>query len=255
MKLNYKELGEGKPLVIVHGLFGSLDNWITHGKRFAELGYHVFLVDQRNHGRSPHSEEFTYEAMSSDLLEFINDHIKKPVSIIGHSMGGKTAMHFAKDHPDYIEKLIVVDIGPKYYPPHHESVISAFNAVDPATLSSRSEGDKIMLEYIKEPGVRMFLLKNLIRAESNNFSWKMNLPVITKNIEEVGKEQSALGEIPVRTLFIHGGNSDYILRSDKPIIREQFTNCTFVEISGAGHWVHAEQSESFFLTAKTFLDE
>lgn len=255
MKLNYKEIGEGKPLVIVHGLFGSLDNWITHGKRFAETGFHVYLIDQRNHGRSPHDNEFTYEAMSSDILEFIKDHIGEPVSIIGHSMGGKSAIQFAKEYPDQVEKLIIVDIGPKYYPPHHENILAAFNAVKPSSISSRSEGDKLMLEYVKDPGIRMFLLKNLIRTDGDNFSWKMNLPVISKNIGEVGKEQSQLGEVSVRTLFIHGGNSDYVLKSDKPSIRKQFTNCTFVEIAGAGHWVHAEQSESFFLTAKKFLDE
>ena len=255
MKLNYKEIGEGKQvLIIIHGLFGSLDNWLTLAKGFAQT-HRVFLIDQRNHGKSPHSESFTYQDMSNDLKEFISEHKLGKPSILGHSMGGKTAMLFASLDPQLVDKLIIVDIGPKYYPPHHKSIIAALTSLDLVNLKSRGEADKKMAELISEFGIRQFLLKNLTRNEKKEFEWKINLPVIIKNIENVGEGLNSKLIHNGSTQFIRGDRSDYILDEDVDVIQQQFPNSQLVTIQGAGHWVHAEQPEALYNTIKNFLSE
>ena len=254
MKLNHKILGEGKPLVILHGLFGTLDNWITSAKLLVEKGYKVYMLDQRNHGKSPHDSEFSYEAMANDLLEFLDDQgLDKPI-IMGHSMGGKTAMKFAVTYPERVEKLIVVDISPKEYPPHHQQILAALHAVDIENVTSRKEADERMTLHISNVGVRQFLLKNLDRVESDAFKWKMNLPVIESNIEVVGQ---ALGEgvFNGKTYFIGGGASDYIQRGDRTLIIEHFPSAKIASIKGAGHWVHAEKAEQFMDVLLAMLHE
>jgi esterase len=255
MKLNYKEFGEGyQPLIIIHGLFGSLDNWLTIAKAFAN-NRRIFLIDQRNHGKSPHSDDFSYQEMASDLKEFIHHNNLKNVSILGHSMGGKTAMLFASLHPTMIEKLIIVDIGPKYYPPHHKTIINALTSLDLSTLKSRGEADKEIAKSIKDSGIRQFLLKNLGRNEHKEFEWKINLPVIVKNIENVGEGLSISSHFNGSTLFIRGDRSDYILDEDVDEIQEQFPNSQLLTIQGAGHWVHAEQPEALYNAITNFLSE
>lgn len=247
--LNHKILGEGEPLVILHGLFGSLDNWITLGKKWSEQ-YQVILVDQRNHGHSFHDEEFSYWAMSEDLKELI-DHLNlSPINLIGHSMGGKTAMTYTKGYPDTIKKLIIADIGPKAYPVHHSAIIDAFYQVPVDHLKSRNEADEILKPLIPEFGTRQFLLKNLSRTPKG-FKWKMNLDVIARNIEEVGKPTFA--SYSGDTLFINGGDSNYILKEDQGEIVTYFSNATFKTIEEAGHWLHAEKPKEFFQEVSTFL--
>ena len=253
MKLNFKKLGTGKPLVILHGLFGSLDNWFSIAREL-EKSFTLYLVDQRNHGDSPHSDEWNYEVMVEDLKELLDDEGLDMVYLMGHSMGGKTAMNFAVKYSDRVEKLIVADIAPRYYPIHHQKILTGLNAIDLKAIKSRKDADDILSEYIPELGVRQFLLKSLSR-DSQGFVWKINLPVITKNIEEVGKalEEGELYDGP--TLFLAGENSDYIQQSDLSDMEEFFPKYEVEFISNAGHWLHAEQPESVIEEVLKFLKE
>jgi len=187
MKLYSNILGDqGKPLLIVHGLFGMGDNWKTLGKRFEEeAGFQVHLIDQRNHGRSPHTNEFSYELMAEDLVEYCEEHQLEKVVLIGHSMGGKTAMELATKHPKLLEALIVVDIAPKSYPPHHDTILEGLTALYEETLTSRKQADEKLAEYIDNWSVRQFLLKNLYWKEKGKLAFRMNLPVLKEKYEEV----------------------------------------------------------------------
>lgn len=252
MKMNYKTIGEGKPLIILHGLFGSLDNWLSIAKELGET-YKIYLVDQRNHGQSPHSEEFNYGAMAEDLNEFIEEHdIDRPY-ILGHSMGGKTAMKFALNHGEKWEKLIVVDISPKAYPVHHDVILEGLSAINVDELKSRGDADKQLAEYISDFGTRQFLLKNLNRKKSDGFEWKINLPVIKENIEIIGEGMEEQLAIEKDVLFIRGEKSDYIKNDDIILITQHFPNAKVETIKGAGHWVHAEQPEELLKVVSDFL--
>ncbi|MCV9388520.1 alpha/beta fold hydrolase [Reichenbachiella ulvae] len=249
--LNYKTFGEGQPMIIVHGFLGSLDNWATLGKRFAE-DYQVYLVDQRNHGKSFHSEEWGYDRMVEDLENLIDElGIENPV-LLGHSMGGKTVMQFAAFHPEKVEKMIVADIGPKHYPPHHQKILDGLSAVPIETIESRQEAEEVLAKYIPEIGVRTFLMKNIQRS-SDRFSWKMNLPVLSAQIEKVGEALSYHLPIEVDTLFIRGGNSNYILDEDWDEITEIFPESELETVEHAGHWLHAEQPDEFYTKVMNFL--
>lgn len=251
MKLNYKKLGEGEPLIILHGLFGMLDNWFTLGKRFAE-DYTVYLIDLRNHGQSPHSNDWNYKVMSDDLLEFFDEHNIEKANIIGHSMGGKTAMYFAGEHPKRVKKLVVVDIAPRFYPIHHDTILDALLSIDLDNLKSRNEADELLSRYISDSGTKQFLLKNLTRKENDNtkFEWKFNLPAIAENIHEVGVETTGGSSVPI--LFIRGENSDYISSEDEAEIKKLYPNSEIVSIN-SGHWVHAEKPEEFYNAVMKFL--
>ncbi|HXR81947.1 MAG TPA: alpha/beta fold hydrolase, partial [Saprospiraceae bacterium] len=206
MKLFFRELGQGKPIIILHGLFGSSDNWLTQAKLLAPH-YKIFSVDQRNHGQSPHSDDFDYASMVGDLNEFIQDQkISDPV-IIGHSMGGKTAMNFALAHPDEISKLIVVDISPRVYNLEHYTIVEGLKAIPIDKLSSRNEADDVLSQFVPEPDVRQFLLKNLQRKNTGGFSWKINLPVIANKLSNVGVDLQFSGQYDKPTLFIRGAKS------------------------------------------------
>ncbi|MBF9255274.1 alpha/beta fold hydrolase [Pontibacter sp. 172403-2] len=254
MKLHYKEMGHGQPLLILHGLFGTLDNWATLAKRLAEH-YNVFLVDLRNHGRSPHSEEFDYNAMAADVLELV-DNLQIPTpAIMGHSMGGKVAMTYALHYPTRITKLIVVDIAPKAYPPHHDEIIAALQSVDFAKLTSRSDIDAQLAKTIPEEEVRLFLMKNLYRQEDGTFGWRMNLDVIEKNYDQVAA--AITSDVPFKksTLFIKGGRSGYIKPEDVyGCIEHLFTLVEVETIPEAGHWVHAEAPDKVYELVTNFLE-
>ena len=244
MQLFYRETGQGLPLIILHGLFGSSDNWASIAKRIGEY-YKVYTVDQRNHGQSPKDEEFTYSAMAEDLKNFIEENdIKDPV-VLGHSMGGKTAMTFALKYPELLRKLVVVDIAPKAYPLHHQTILEGLNSVKLNQVRSRKDADVALSAYIPELGVRQFLLKNLYRNEEGNFDWRINLPVITEKIENVGEEMQADEAFTKPTLFIRGEASNYVLDDDQEHIKALFTRAQVKTIRDAGHWVHAEQPEPF----------
>lgn len=253
MELHYRSMGKGQPVIILHGVFGTSDNLQTFGKLLAER-HEVFLVDQRNHGLSPHSNEFNYQVMAKDLREFIEAHqLKKPI-ILGHSMGGKVAMFFAVQYPDQFDKLIVIDIAPRAYPVHHQQILKALSAVKIDEISSRKEAEEQMEPYISDFGVRQFLLKNLKRTEDNkNFAWKLNLSVIRENIENIGKGVAEDAQVEKPTLFIRGAKSDYIKEEDEKLIKKLFPLAKVVTIKNAGHWVHAEQPERLFEEVSDFL--
>lgn len=251
MQLNYKKVGEGQPLIILHGLFGSLDNWMTLSKKLGEQ-FEVYIVDARNHGFSPHSDIFNYEVMADDLLEFIEEHqIVDPI-ILGHSMGGKTAMQFAMNYPDKLSKLIVADIAPKPYPVHHGVILEGMFALNFDVITSRREADEELAKHIPDLSTRQFILKNLYWKEKGKLAWKFNLPVINDNIEMVGFELNNISPFNKPTLFIRGTKSNYILESDYPKIKSIFLNATIESIE-SGHWVHAENPQKFLELLNNFL--
>ena len=251
MKLHYKKLGEGSPLIIVHGLFGSADNWGTIGKKFAENNT-VFLVDLRNHGRSPHNPTMNYEVMAKDILELIQDeNIIDPV-LLGHSMGGKAALFFAKNHPNILRKLIVADIGIKSYPMHHDQIIKGLKNIDLSIIQKRSEALESLHEYVKEVGIQQFLLKNLYWVEKGVLGWRMNLDVIINNIHEILKEISIQSNT-TETLFLKGEFSNYIESQDYAKLEKALPNSTIKTISNAGHWLHAENPVDFYKAVVNFI--
>lgn len=252
MELNYRSFGAGKPLVILHGLFGTLDNWMTLGKAFAE-NHTVYLVDQRNHGQSPHDDEFNYDVMAADLDEFLHSkQIKNPV-LLGHSMGGKTVMRYAQIHPHEWDKLIVVDIAPRSYPVHHQQIIEGLKSLPIEDITSRSEADTQLSTYVSDQGQRQFLLKNLQRSPEG-FKWKMNLPVIEENIELMGEGLTSEPPLTGDILFIRGEKSQYIRPEDYDEIYRLFPDARIETIEDAGHWVHAEKPGELFELVRNFID-
>jgi pimeloyl-ACP methyl ester carboxylesterase len=243
MKLYHRELGEGSPLMILHGLFGFSDNWQTHAKKLAEY-YRVILVDLRNHGRSDWSDEFSYEIMANDVLELCDDLDLEDLILVGHSMGGKVAMHMAEKRESLLEKLIIVDMGVKSYPMHHDHIIAGIKSVDPETISARSEADDLLGKYIDSEGVKQFLLKNMYWKEKGKLAWRMNVPVLERDMREILNGFEA-EEIFTPTLFIRGAMSNYILDEDVPSLESQFPDMELVTVENAGHWVHAETPNEF----------
>ncbi len=246
MKLNFIEVGKGRPMVILHGLFGSLDNWMTIAKRFAEQ-YRVFLVDQRNHGRSEHVNEHTYEAMADDLLLFFEEHQIEKTILVGHSMGGKTAMQFAIDNPDLLDRVVVIDIGPQGYEVHHDQIIRSLQSLDLSKIKSRKEAETDLAAMLNENNTRQFLLKNLYRTsgeeDSDTFAWRFNLPIIARDIEEVGLPIFGSCHLPI--LFVRGSRSNYLSDGQLPELKEQFPNAELVSLN-TGHWIHAEDPDGLF---------
>jgi pimeloyl-ACP methyl ester carboxylesterase len=252
MQLNFKKIGSGPPLVILHGLFGSADNWYTVSKEL-EKEFTMYLLDQRNHGDSPHSEEWNYAVMAEDLLELLNEENLDKVFIVGHSMGGKVAMTFAVKYPELVKRLIVADISPGYYPLHHESIIDGLQAINLSKIQSRKIADGALAEHIPDLGIRQFLLKSLGR-NSDGFYWKINLPVIVKHIEEVGKALAVGGIYEGRTLFLAGEKSNYIQEKDMESILAHFPAYEYHQIANAGHWLHADQPQAVVAEIRKFLN-
>ncbi|HYG51868.1 MAG TPA: alpha/beta fold hydrolase [Flavobacteriales bacterium] len=252
MKLHYRKVGEsGQPLIILHGLFGTSDNWQTHAKLFAQ-DHVVYLVDQRNHGHSPHTDEMNYYAMADDLKEIFDSEKITDAILMGHSMGGKTAMFFAQEHARLLNKLIVVDMGIKKYPPHHQLIFEALMAVDLDKVKTRKEVENSVSSYFQDQTVIQFLLKNLYWTDREQLAWRMNLQVLYRDIENI------LAAIPhkkvdVPTLFLRGGKSNYVLDEDWDNIREHFPNARLETIEKAGHWVHAEVPKEFYDAVHAFI--
>lgn len=251
MELFYREYGSGQPLVILHGLFGSADNWMTQAKMLAEK-YRVFTVDQRNHGLSPHSQEHDYALMANDLQEFITKHHLSPAIVVGHSMGGKTAMNFALMHPEMVKALVVVDIMPKPYPIHHDKIIDGLKALPLDALKSRNEADEKLAAYVPEADVRQFLLKNLNRKAEGGFSWKINLPVLAQNIGPIVGGLVTTGSYAGPTLFMVGERSNYYAPGDEETLGKHFPNFTLTTLA-TGHWMQAEKPKEFVETVQGFL--
>lgn len=247
-----KIIGEGKPLLVLHGVFGMSDNWNTFGKSFAE-NFEVHLIDLRNHGRSFHTDDFNYELMVADVLNYIQHNHLEKVILLGHSMGGKVAMFFALKYPALLEKLIIVDIAPKYYPIHHQEIINALKSIDFEVVNSRKQADEMLSETIKDEGIKQFLLKNLYWKSEHQLAFRFNVQSLANNIKHFGKEVVFNQQIATPTLFIKGENSTYITASDLSIIKENFKNVQVDIIKNAGHWVHAENPTNFNQSVLKFL--
>jgi len=253
MELNYKEFGQGDPIIILHGLFGTSDNWQTLAKKLAE-NYSVYIIDQRNHGRSPHDDEFNYKVMAEDLKNFLESNWIYSARIIGHSMGGKTAMQFATDYPDMVEKLVIVDIANENYEGGHESIFNALLSLDLEKIESRKEADAFLETQIDDFGVRQFLLKNLTRSKEGKYTWKMNLPVIHQNYQAILSKIEGDEIFEGATLFVKGGLSKYITETNFETTKEFFPNANLKIIENVGHWVHAEAPKDLLEILGIFLE-
>lgn len=241
MELNYIKSGSGYPVIILHGLFGMSDNWKTIA-RSLENFFTVYLVDQRNHGKSPHLPEHSYQLMADDLYAFFEQQQISSANIIGHSMGGKTAMQFVLQHPEKVNKLIVVDMGIKRYPAGHDNIFDALRSIDLSVIHSRKDAEQIMAEKLADTTIQQFLLKNLTRETHGNYRWKFNLEALAANYENeilapIKTTNTYTGEV----LFVRGGRSNYILSEDWDSIQDVFPNAILNTVKDSGHWVHAEK--------------
>jgi esterase len=267
MELAFRQLGEGAPLVILHGLYGSSDNWYSIGKELAKE-YTVYLTDQRNHGRSPHSNVHNYKVMADDLFEFFDKHNLNKAIILGHSMGGKTAMLFALQHPQMVHKLVVADIAPKAYTGlaqlnthsiEHLNIMQGLVSVNVTLISSRKEVEKNLGQFIPDERIRQFLLKNLYRDEQNRFQWRINVEALRRNLPEIlagidiDKNSVDQNSDVIPVLFIKGEKSDYIDGSDFSDIKNLFPLAEIVTVQNAGHWLHAEQPQAFLKCLHEFF--
>lgn len=252
MKLHHHTVGHGPPLLILHGLLGSLDNWMPHAQMLATQ-FQVFLLDLRNHGRSPHADEFSYDLMAADLATFITEQRLGPVHLLGHSMGGKVAMRFAQLHPALTQKLIVADMAPREYPPRYAEILATMHALDLRQFQQRTEVDAALAAVAPDKNIRQFLLKNIGRDDAGRMRWKPNVPAIRANYHEVRAalplEQTFTGP----ALFVRGGQSDYIRAADLELIQKLFPAAKFATIPGTGHWLHAEAPERFIQIISDFL--
>ncbi len=253
MKLYSMIIGQGKPFLILHGFMGMGDNWKTIGRKISKEGFQVHLVDQRNHGRSPHSKEFNYTVMSEDVMEYCQNNRLENIILMGHSMGGKTAMFLATKNPELVEKLIVVDIAPKYYAPHHQTILKGLEFINSKKLTSREDADDYLSKYVSELPVRQFLLKNLYWKTRDELSLRMNLEVLIEKLEAVSEALPLESVFPKETLFIKGEKSGYLLEKDRAEIKKHFPDSEMVVVKNAGHWVHAENPNEFFEKLLEFI--
>lgn len=255
MQLYYNTYGEGgQPLIILHGFLGSSGNWHTLASRVFSEKFVVYTVDQRNHGRSPQSDTFDIPSMAEDLEEFIRQHDFGPAHLLGHSMGGKTAMQAALQYPDLIDRLVVVDVAPRDYPPQHLDLLEAMRSLHPEEYGSRKEIDEALSEQISSYPVRQFLMKNLEYDQTTGtYRWQLNLDVIYQNYENINRATEEGSPFDGPTLFVRGENSSYIRDSDRDRIMELFPNAQITTIPGAGHWVHADAPGAFADVVMDFL--
>jgi len=253
MELHSNIIGEGAPLVILHGFLGMGDNWKTLAKQFSALGFQVHLVDQRNHGRSFHDSEFNYEVLASDLKTYCSYHNLQDIVLLGHSMGGKTAMLFAALHPEMVSKLIVADISPRFYPVHHDAILEGMSSLDFEVIKSRKEAEEQLSKYVQDVGTRQFLLKNIYRVSSEVLGLRINLETLKTHVSEVGEALAPYLKYQKETLFLRGDKSEYISVQDETLIKRQFPNAAIKTISNAGHWLHAENPEEFFHNVRVFI--
>ncbi len=253
MTLHSRIEGEGTPIIILHGFLGMSDNWKSIAAQFASEGFQIHALDLRNHGKSFHSDEFNYEIMAEDVKNYIQVHQLTKSVVLGHSMGGKVAMLLATTYPDLVSKLIIADIGPKYYAPHHQTILAGLNAVDFSKKPSRSDVEQILSNCITDFGTRQFLLKNLYWKTPEQLAFRFNLQVFNDKIETIGTALPFENKFDGPTLFLRGSKSDYILDADFETIYHHFPNAIIDTISNAGHWLHAENPIDFEINVMRFL--
>ncbi|MEI6173794.1 MAG: alpha/beta fold hydrolase [Bacteroidota bacterium] len=255
MKLFCRQFGNGQPVVILHGLFGLSDNWVTFGRRLSEH-YRVLIPDLRNHGQSPHSQVFDFPSMEDDLLGLVEENGLKDIFLIGHSLGGKTAMFFTLHHPEMVSKLVVADISLRKSPPNqeHQLLLNAMQSVDFSTATSRSDVEKQLQTTVKSLKLRQFLLKNVYWRDHKYLDWRLNLEAINENLLSVFEGVSVTGEYPKPVLFIRGGLSDYIRDGDIAELKSKFPGAEVKTIANASHWIHADAPGEFFGLVKDYLD-
>ena len=245
--LHSKIIGSGKNhVIILHGLLGMGDNWKSIANKLSSEGYCVHLIDQRNHGKSFHSNEMNYDLMVEDIYSYLNFHDVGSCILLGHSMGGKVAIKFSLLHSQYLKKLIIVDIAPKKYQPKFNYLFEALNTLDIENIKTRSEIKIALLDKIKEQSLVLFLLKNIGRNENNNFVFKANVNVLHQNLLTLMDKITIKENIFVHTTFIKGDKSDYINEIDAVLIKDKFPNSEIIPIVNSGHWVHAENPDYFY---------
>lgn len=243
-----------KHLLILHGLFGQSDNFATLSKQFAEF-YTVHAIDLRNHGRSFHSDDMSFDAMSDDILNYLDHHQIETCYLLGHSLGGRSVIEFSYKHPEKIDKLIVADMAPKAYPPHHQGIIKALNSVDFDKVEKRSDVEEILKQYIPDMGTRQFLLKNVYHAENGKYAFRFNLKTLTDSYDGMVGGNLSEGVFDKPTLFLRGEKSNYVLDEDFDLIHQHFPQAEIQTVSNSGHWVHAENPQDFFQKTIAFLQK
>lgn len=247
MKLFSRKIGDkGQDLIVLHGLFGMSDNWVNMGNRFSKY-CKVHLLDLRNHGRSPHANEFDFDVMCEDLLEYIDDNtIIKPI-ILGHSLGGKVAIKFAFTYPEKMEKLIVADIAPRNYNmDFHYNLLQSLYKIPLDEMETREEIDSLLSIIVKDKDIRLFLMKNLYRNDRKKFAWRMNIGVLLEKLHHIQDAVFLQGISDIPTHFLKGEYSDYITAEDEKLISKYFSDVSFATIPKAGHWLHVENPERFY---------
>ena len=254
MLLKSKIYGEGSHvLVVLHGFLGMSDNWKSYSNKMTTNGFNVHLIDQRNHGDSFHNENFSYEILASDLKHYVDHHKLSKFSLIGHSMGGKAAMMFSSLFQENITKLIIVDILPVYYKNDYINILKALKSLDFSKINSRLEADDALSKSITDKAFRSFLLKNLFRKNNLELAFKINLDIIFNNLSEIEKALPSDLFYCGETLFVKGDKSNYINDKNISKIHKHFPNSKLVNISNAGHWVHAENLKDFVEETLNFL--
>ena len=250
MQLHYKNLGQGQPLILLHGLFGSADNWGYIAKHFSQT-HQVISVDLRNHGRSPHSDSHDYTDMADDLIELCDSLNLESMHLLGHSLGGKVAMQFATQYAERVDQLIVVDMAMRTYPDAQTYLIDAMMAIDLPTMQTRSEVDQALSSTIVNATVRQFLLMNLVKTDGK-LQWRINLPALKANYPAIRQAVCESAQFNKPSLFIRGDRSDYVRNDDVEHIKTHFIKAQFASLP-TGHWVHAEQPQAFIEVVAKFL--
>jgi esterase len=254
--LNYQQLGQGEHVVLIHGLFGSLENLNMVAKTLAKH-YCVTSIDVRNHGSSFHQQGMSYDDLAQDVINLLDHLTIQHCHMLGHSMGGKIAMQIALNYAERIQKLVIADIAPVEYPAHHLEIINGLQAIDLKKVEKRKDADAQLATYVDNAGVRQFLLKNIIANKQGKFAFKCHLNNIAQGYQQImqGIENRTKQKFKGNTLFIKGGNSNYLLPAHQNIISAMFSNATAKVIQGAGHWLHAEKTIAFNKIVLGFLKE
>ncbi|SFM01712.1 alpha/beta fold hydrolase [Marinobacter zhejiangensis] len=253
VSLNHRISGSGQPLILLHGLFGSLENLGGIAQRLQDQ-FEIHALDHRNHGRSPHADTMDYPSMAADVLAYMDQQGLETACLLGHSMGGKIAMQVALSAPQRVSKLIVLDIAPVTYKPRHDAILEGLSALSPETIDNRQEADRALAEYVETPEIRQFLLKNLQRVPgAENFRWRLNLPVIEACYSNLAAAPVAEGSFAGPVLFLKGEHSAYIQEKHRPDVERLFPNATLRIVSGTDHWLHAEKPDTVAALCRQFL--